>query len=154
MPSATLDEIGVVLSCPQCGQRNRLRYNLLDHRTRCGACKAPGLALDTAIEIERETLFDLLLLKSNLPVLVDFWAPWCGPCKMVAPEMVKVAKAGAGRFVVAKLNTDDFPAMAAKHSISSLPTLGIFQAGREVQRSSGARPASEILRLLSDTLGI
>ena len=85
-------------------------------------------------------------------MLVDFWAPWCGPCKMVAPELVKVAQAGAGRWVVAKVNTEDLPALGSQHGIRSIPTMVLFKGGREVARQSGAMPAAAIQQFITSAL--
>ena len=78
------------------------------------------------------------------PVVVDFWAPWCGPCRMVAPELVRVAAANAGRLLVVKVNTDALTGLGERYRIRSIPTMAVFQGGREVGRTSGAMPADQI----------
>ena len=93
----------------------------------------------------RETThFDRLVATSSLPVLVDYWAPWCGPCRMVAPELQKVAARQAGRAIVVKVNTDDLSDLGQRFGIRSIPTLAVFAGGKEAARESGARPAEEI----------
>jgi thioredoxin 2 len=77
-------------------------------------------------------------------VVVDFWAPWCGPCRMVAPELVKVAASNAGRYLVVKVNTDELPELGDRFAIRSIPTMAVFADGREVARTAGARPAADI----------
>ena len=103
--------------------------------------------------MDRGAELDALLRESALPVLVDFWAPWCGPCKMVAPEIAKVAERNAGRILVVKVNTDMDPAVGAAHRIQSIPTMAVFEGGREVARTMGARPAAQIEGFLQQSLG-
>lgn len=139
-----LDTKGVVVSCPQCGKANRLAYTTLGRATRCGHCKATLPQPAEPIEVEDAAAFDAAT-RGALPVLADFWAPWCGPCKMVAPELVKVAHSAAGRFLVLKVNTDVHQDIGARFRIQSIPTLALIAGGRELQRIAGARPAADIL---------
>ena len=145
-----LDATGIVLPCPSCGARNRLKYETLDAETRCGKCKT-DLKLDVPVDLHSTFEFEWLTQKGAVPILIDFWAPWCGPCKMVAPELMKVASASAGEFVVGKLNTDDVSEIAARFQISSIPTMAVFHNGQELNRISGARPASAILQFIRQT---
>jgi thioredoxin 2 len=96
----------------------------------------------------RETEFDALISKSALPVLADFWAPWCGPCKMVAPELAKVSTQGAGRWIVAKVNTENLPTLGARFQVRAIPTMILFQGGREIARQAGAMPAARIVQFI------
>jgi thioredoxin 2 len=146
------DERGLVRACPQCGRANRLTYERLGHEFRCGQCKTQLPAPDAPVEIPDAGVFAALTRRSALPVLVDFWAPWCGPCKMVAPELVKVARAGAGRWLVAKVNTEENQELAAQFGIASIPTLAVFRDGRELRRQTGAMPAPAILQFLEQTI--
>lgn len=144
MNAIELDDRGFLLRCPQCGQRNRLAYERLDQTFRCGKCQTELRPTGESIEVKSDSAFDELIQRSGLPVLVDFWAPWCGPCKMVAPELAKVAAEGAGRWIIAKVNTENFPGLAQRFRISSIPTLVLFRDSREVARQSGVMPAAKI----------
>ncbi len=104
------------------------------------------------IEISGEAAFDTAIRLSPLPVVVDFWAPWCGPCQTVAPELEKVAAASSGNFVVCKVNTEALPDLGQRFSIRSIPTMAVFVGGREVARSAGARPAPEIEAFVHQSL--
>ncbi len=96
------------------------------------------------VEIAQPADFDRVVARASVPVVVDFWAPWCGPCKMVAPELQKVAARQAGRMLIVKVNTDAVGELGDRFGIRSIPTLAVFANGREVARTSGARPAADI----------
>jgi thioredoxin 2 len=144
MASFILDERGIVVSCSSCGQKNRLPYDQLDRPVRCANCKSPLTLPAEPIEITASEDFDRLVKESAVPVVVDYWAPWCGPCRMVAPELVKVAARNAGKFLVVKVNTDALADLGQRFGIRSIPTLAVFAGGREVARAAGARPAADI----------
>jgi thioredoxin 2 len=131
-------------SCKSCGAENRIPERMLDKRARCGACKAPLAPEDAPVEVTDVAAFEALVGDSPLPVLVDFWAPWCGPCRVVAPELEKLAKVKAGKAVVAKVNTDLVPVVAARFGIQAIPTLVLFRGGKEAKRVSGAMAAPAI----------
>jgi len=97
------DDRGLVLPCPKCGQRNRMIYARLGQKFRCAQCRTELGSPGEPIEVKTESVFDALAGQSTLPVLVDFWAEWCGPCKMVAPEITKVAAEGSGRWIAVKV---------------------------------------------------
>jgi thioredoxin 2 len=141
---ATADRQGVILGCPSCGRPNRLRYSVLGRTIRCGSCRTNLPPLAEPVEITDSVTFDSAAAGSALPLLVDFWAPWCGPCRMVAPELERVARANAGRYLVIKVNTDVVTEVAARFTIRSIPTLALIVQGRELDRVTGVRPASEI----------
>jgi thioredoxin 2 len=140
----TLDATGVIVSCPNCHKANRLPYTALGQAIRCGQCKSAIPAPSSPIEVDSTAAFDAAT-RGQLPVLVDFWAPWCGPCKMVAPELERVARTTAGRYLVLKVNTDVQQEIAARFRIQSIPTLALIINGREIQRLAGARPAADIV---------
>jgi thioredoxin 2 len=144
MGTFILDERGIVVPCPSCGQKNRLAYNRLDQPVRCASCKTALAPPSAPIEVTGSEDFDRLVKESAIPVVVDYWAPWCGPCRMVAPELVKVAGRNAGRFLVVKVNTDALTDLGERFGIRSIPTLAVFAGGREVARTAGARPAADI----------
>jgi thioredoxin 2 len=148
----TADERGLRVACPGCGQANRLRFETLDRDARCGRCGAALARPGEPVDVPSEGTFDALVSRSPLPVVVDWWAPWCGPCRRVAPELEKVASAARGRLVVAKVNTDAVPQLGARHGIRSIPTMAVFAGGREVSRSVGALPAAGIEQLVRAAL--
>ncbi len=152
MNGTQLDEQGVIENCPSCGQKNRVQFGRLGDAARCGRCKTELPRLDAPVEIDEEHAFDSLTSRSSLPVLVDFWADWCGPCKMMVPEVKRVAAGNVGRCVVAKVNTEGLPILAQRFHISALPTLVLFAGGIEVGRTEGARPAAEIQHFLEHTI--
>jgi thioredoxin 2 len=144
MAGYEFDDRGVVVPCTACGQRNRLLYERLGDGVQCGHCKRPLTGITAPIEVNSTADFDRLVERSAVPVAVDYWAPWCGPCRMMAPELAKVAARADRRFVVAKVNTDALPDLGERFGIRSIPTLAVFAGGREVSRTAGARPAAEI----------
>ncbi len=101
-----------------------------------------------------EAHFQQVVSLSALPVVVDFWAPWCGPCRMIAPEMVKVAATNAGRWLVVKVDTEALPGLGQRHQIRSIPTMAVFAQGREAARTSGARPAPAIETFVRGAIGV
>jgi thioredoxin 2 len=148
MSSFDLDDRGIIAPCTACGQKNRLTYERLGDAVRCGRCKRPIALPVEPIEVRRSGDFDRLVARAPLPVVVDYWAPWCGPCRMVAPELQKVAARQAGRWIVVKVNTDELQDMGERFAIRSIPTLAVFSAGREVARTVGVRPAADIERFI------
>ena len=148
MNYAELDDRGIVLLCPNCGQRNRLAYQRLGQVFRCGNCHTELEPPDEPLEIKTETAFNALTNHSVLPVLVDFWAEWCGPCKMMTPELTKVAADASRQCLVAKVNTELLPGLAQRFRISGIPTLILFLSGREIARQSGAMPAAAIRQFI------
>jgi thioredoxin 2 len=144
-----LDERGLIVSCSQCDKRNRLTYERLGQTFRCGGCHTELEVPRETINASSQTTFQSLIQRCALPLLVDFWAPWCGPCKMVAPELAKVAAQSNGQFLVIKVNTEELPIAAQQYRISAIPTLVLIRQGRELARKSGALPAPAILQFLS-----
>jgi len=153
MVSFDFDDKGIVVPCPSCGQKNRLAYQRLGDPVKCGKCKQELPPLNQPIEIQSSADFDRLIAQSSIPVVVDYWAPWCGPCRMVAPELEKVAARQAGRVVIVKVNTDVLQDLGQRFGIRSIPTLAVFGGGKELARSAGARPADMIEALVDQAAG-
>ena len=148
MAALSLDARGVIVSCPSCGKANRLSFARLGEATRCGQCKTELHPPAEPVAVDSTSDFDAMVAASRLPVLVDFWAAWCGPCRMVAPEVAKVAARRAGRALVVKVDTEALQDLSARLDIRSIPTLAVYEGGRERTRTAGAMPADRIEALL------
>jgi thioredoxin 2 len=142
MSTMQLDQRGVIRACPSCGQRNRVAFNA--RQARCGRCKVDMPPAGEPIDIPDGLAFDALISGASAPVVVDFWAPWCGPCRVVAHELERVAAANAGRLIVVKVNTDQVSELGERFGIRSIPTMAVFHHGKEVARTTGAMPADQI----------
>jgi thioredoxin 2 len=153
MSDVEIDDRGVIVTCPACGKHNRVLFGRLSDAVRCGQCKAELGAPAAPVEIAGSADFDRVVSQASVPVVVDYWAPWCGPCRMVAPELKKVAARRAGSILVVKVNTEALPDLGQRYGIRSIPTLAIFARGRELARSTGARPAPEIEAFIDQTVG-
>ncbi len=131
------------LPCPHCGATNRLPVARIDEAPNCGRCSQPLLA-GQPLDLD-DSNFDSVAAATRLPLVVDFWAAWCGPCQAMAPAFKQAGQQLTGRALLVKVNSDDSPMLAARFGIRSIPTLVKLQAGREVKRQSGALPASAIV---------
>ena len=141
-----MSQENIMVRCTNCGAKNRISKSRLGEGPICGKCRAPlRVASPHGIPVDvTDQSFNREVLSQPGPVLVDCWAPWCGPCKMVAPVLDQLASEYAGRFKFAKLNVDDNPITASKYGIQSIPTLLLFKDGRQVNRLVGALPKHEI----------
>lgn len=136
----------VTLGCPFCRALNRVDLRRVRDRPKCGDCGRPIL-LDRPIQVGDEDL-ERVIKDSDVPVLVDFYADWCGPCKVMAPLLDELARERAGEMLVGKLDTDRSPTMAVRFSIRGIPTLIAFSRGQEVGREVGAVPRPRVEALL------
>ena len=133
------------LACPACGATNRLPAARVDEGPTCGRC---GKALLQGQPLElTDGNFAAVVASTRLPVLVDFWAPWCGPCRAMAPAFEQAARQLAGRALLVKVNSDENPGLSQRYAIRSIPTLVRLDGGRESQRQSGAVPAATIVAM-------
>lgn len=136
----------VIIRCPACNTKNRIPQNRIHDRPVCGKCSTPLPVMmhnDRPVDITDGT-FKNEVLASSTPVIVDCWAPWCGPCRMVAPILDELASEYAGRIKIAKLNVDENPLTASQFDTRSIPTILFFKNGTLVNRLVGALPKSAI----------
>jgi thioredoxin 2 len=136
-----------ITPCPACGKKNRVPAVATGTPT-CGVCGAPLPWLVDATTATFDGATD-----ANVPVLVDLWAPWCGPCRMVAPILEQLAVERAGRIKVVKVNVDDEPQVSARFGVQGIPTMLLFEHGELVGRQTGAAPAPALSRWIDETVG-
>lgn len=144
MVHLSADPRGLILTCSACSQVNRLIYQQWGAVIRCARCKTELPRPVAVVNVREPQTFRALLAAVPCPVFVDFWAPWCGPCRSVAPEIERLAALMGNQALIVKVNTEEVPEVATLHRIQSIPTFLVFRGGLEVSRTSGAMPASRL----------
>jgi thioredoxin 2 len=145
----------MIVACPHCQKKNRLPVDRLAESPACGVCGKPMLA--GVLSLDASALSELTQKPTNaqsqaIPVMVDFWAPWCGPCLQFAPTFANAANQHGGRMVFAKVDTEAHQSVAIAHQIRSIPTLIVFHHGQSIQRVSGALAPSALAQLVAQVL--
>ncbi|HKC25285.1 MAG TPA: thioredoxin domain-containing protein [Thermoanaerobaculia bacterium] len=137
----------MIIACPSCQKKNRVKAEHLADVNRCGSCKRELPAISAPIDAD-PSLFDEITAKARVPILVDFWASWCGPCRRAAPEVARTAEELAGQALVLKVNTEKHPELGARFRVQGIPSFLVMRDGRVVFQQAGLVSSSEMTRWL------
>ena len=140
----------LIRACSNCGAKNRVGARHLTANARCGSCKTPLGPVATPIDVDRAA-FDEIVSTAEQPILVDFWADWCGPCKMAAPEVHRLAEEMAGRAIVLKVDSDAHPDLSARYRVQAIPNFVVLKKGRVVAQHPGLAPRAQMRQWLEST---